>query len=244
MDQLISCQSLPKSALIPSASWDLHPFLSDTSPTFQTSESIGRIGLLYVPIVRSISNETYEFITGKRCVNSLHDHSSGNEIFCRVLSKDLPVKQLLAILYEEHLAFGKLSPIELAYFLELCRTHLAKVDESSLYTSLGLPEKQHFANRLLELISLELPLQHGLMEGTITESLARDLLKIHKADRLATYSLFTQLKLGGGKQKRLFSLLRDLSGRSGISIDQYMQQAPLQDIIDHPEMNTPQKHSH
>lgn len=241
MNQLFCCSGISPESLIPGSAWDIHPFIPDRTPLFQSEESIKRFGLLYVPLVRSLGDGTYEFVTGQRSYFFLKSLSPDPEIYCRILINDLHMSQVLVLLYDEHSRRGPLSPIELAYYVKLCRRLLDKEEQRELYTTLGLSEKPYFISRLLELLELELPLQAGLMQGIISESLARDLLRLHVMDREIVFSLFMQLNLGGGKQKRMLSLLRDLAGRSGISIQKYTGREPFQQILKHPEMNIPQK---
>lgn len=242
MNCLFTCGILSPNTLVSSNTWDIHPFLPATTTLFQSKHSVERTGLLYMPLVRSLGDGTFEFITGKRCFDLLQYHTPACNIPCRVVAESVSALQLLDLLYEEHTRNKPLTPIELAHYLQLCSLHLNNDEQRELYTTLGFPEKPHFIGRLLELLSLEYPLQAGLMAGLISENIARDLLRMGWEDRAELYALFLQFNIGGGKQKRLLGLLRDLAGREGVSLCEYMRQSvPLQAILNHPEMNIPQK---
>lgn len=241
MSSVFYCQVLAAQSLLSDNQWELHPFLPARETVFQSSESIVRAGLLYMPLVRSRDNGLYEWITGKRCFEFLQTSCPQSEIQCRVLPEDVPNIQLLNLLYAEHTLGRELTAIELAHFLQLCRRHLTEQEQQQLYTLLGISEKPYFSNRLLELLSLETPLQAGLQAGLLPENIGRELLRLDKEDRLALYSLFLQLNIGGGKQKRILSLLRDLAGRRGISVREVLAQKELQAVLNHAEMNIPQK---
>lgn len=239
----ISCQILSHSVLSQNTTWDLHPFQPSNSPVFQSAESIERVGLLYVPIVHATSSGKYDFFTGRRSVNYLFEKNATAEICCRILPQITPKVQLLAILFEEYSTIKEMSQIELAYFYQLCKLHLTSEEMESLLSSIGLQYKPHYVKRMIELTHLELPLQLGLLDGSISENVARDLLLLSQQDRLSVFALFAQFTLGGGKQKRLLSLLRDLAGRTETSIEEYLQEAPIQSILNHQSMNVPQKSS-
>lgn len=241
MTSSYTCSLISPGVLSIDNNWDLHPFIPLTEPVLQSKESIAKVGLLHLPLVRRTADRRYQVITGKRSISFLCSSEPVSDIYCRVLSDSVSDTDLLALLHEEYAGSRPLSAMEQAYFFQLCRQHLDTSEQYALYATLGLQAKPHFIDRTLELLSLELPLQAGLMEGTISESLARELLKLDASDRTGIYALFLQLNIGGGKQKRIFSLLRDLAGRQGITIKEYMELEDFQAILSHREMNIPQK---
>ena len=50
--------------------------------------------------------------------------------------------------------------------------------------------------------------------------------------------------MGTGKQKRFFNLIRDIAFREGSSITSYLQKKEITEILDHKDMNIPQKIKH
>jgi sulfite reductase alpha subunit-like flavoprotein len=63
-------------------------------------------------------------------------------------------------------------------------------------------------------------------------------------DKLALVQLFKNCGMGDGKQKRFFTLIRDIALREGLTISSYLQQEKIRAILDHEEMNVPQKIHH
>lgn len=241
MSYLYSCSTIRPECIHTDNSWDLHPFLPEAATFFQTRESIERFGLLYMPLILPVGDGGYECITGRRSYRFLQAIGHITEIPCRVLAEDLSTVQLLGLFYEEHASRKPLTEIELAHYLRLCRLKLDADDQRTLFATLNLPVKAHALNRVLALLSLESPVQEALMTGVIAENIARELLRLSALDRTVVFSLFLQLNIGGGKQKRLLTLLRDLAGREGISLKEYIEGEPFQAILNHPEMNIPQK---
>lgn len=241
MNYLFSCHTIPFRAFNLSNSWDIHPFLGPEKTIFQSRYSLERSGLIYLPLVIAASDGSYEIITGKRCLDVSQRMVPKENILCRVVTEGVTPAEILVLLYEEHTMRGEMTVIEMAHFVRICRNRLDEQEQHTLFTSVGLPDKSYFFDRLAELLTLEHNLQSALMEGRLTEGMARELLRLQQDDRLTFYDLVMQLAFGGGKQKRLLSLLKDLAGRSGLSFHEYLGEAAIRSILDHKEMNIPQK---
>ena len=85
--------------------------------------------------------------------------------------------------------------------------------------------------------------QRQIHYGHVTDKIISDLLKLNQADRRRMVYLVGLLQLGGNKQKRFFTLCRDLSLRENTSICSLLDQPDIKAIIEHNEMNIPQKTS-
>jgi len=241
MKPLFSCSAVATKAMSSANNWDLHPFLAPGRTLFQTPDSIQRSGLMYLPLVRKETEGSYEIITGKRCVDTCNTLLPQEMILCRVLDEAVSMMQLLAFLYEEHMVRGALTIIEQAHFIRICRNRLSEPEQRQLFDQVGLPNTTYAIERLLELLELENSLQAALWEGLLTESIARDLLRLKREDRQTFFDLVVRLGFGGGKQRRLLSLLKDLAGRNRISFQEHLDQQAILAILDHQEMNIPQK---
>jgi len=236
-----SCRDVAMKSLDSAEDWDLHPFLPSGKTLFQSRDSIQRSGLLYLPLVRKNTKGGYEVITGKRCVDFYHARVPQEKVLCRVLAEDVSMMQILALLYEEHAMRGEMTAIEQAHFVFTCRNRLSEPEQVQLFEQLGFSGTPFTLTRFLELLELADSLQAALWEGTIAENMARELLRLKEEDRRTFYDLVVRLGFGGGKQKRLLSLLKDLAGRNGVSFQTYLDKKAISAILDHPEMNIPQK---
>jgi hypothetical protein len=242
MAELFQYQSISSQLLTHNSNWDIHPYLPEDHPIFQSCDSISRLGLLYSPLVQPAQDGIYTTITGGRCINYLKSINPETEIYChcRIIAEDIDPKQLLLLVYDEYSRSKALTAIELAHFVQICIRHLNKSEQQQIFESSCLNTKV-YNNRLLEFLSLEYPLQAGMLHGVLTENIARELLHCNPADRISIYSLFTYLNVGGGKQKRFLNFLRDLAGREGHSIKNIIEKKEFQDVLHHQEMNIPQK---
>ena len=241
MSQLFYCRTVRPELLQPDTTWDLHKFLPETVTFFQSRESIEKFGLVYLPLIRPLGDGSYEILTGKRSCLFFHSLDQEAEIPCRILADGFSMVQVLALIHEEYAMRKPLTEIELAYYLQLCQLKLNTEDQHRLFAALGLPVNPGALKRLFDLLTLDLPMQEALMTGDISENIARELLKLSISDRAAVFSLFRQLNIGGGKQKRMLSLVSDLAGSEGVSLSEYIERESFQALLNHPEMNIPQK---
>lgn len=241
MSRLFHCGSVRPELVRTDNTWELHKFLPETATFFQSRESIERFGLLYLPLLHPLADGGYEILTGRRCYLFFHSLGHEPEVPCRILVEGLSTSQVLALIHEEYTMRRSLTEIEQAHYLQLCQLKLSTEDQRRLFATLNLPVNPSALQRLLDLLSLDPPLQEALMTGEISVNIARELFKLSTSDRTAVFSLFRRLNIGGGKQKRMLSLLRDLAGRDDVSLREYIGREPFQAILNHPEMNVPQK---
>lgn len=237
-----SIQSVAFRNIDSSSDWSLHPFLP-FCPSSQLKYSIGKIGLLHLPIVLQINDNTYQLLCGSlRMATFEQQFPSTTDISCLVFNKNTPTATLLLVILEEHLLSGKLTSIEKAYFYKICLRHIGINEIAKLFSPvLGEKIQNHSVNKSLQLLTLEQELQVSLYNAIIGEKIAYELLTLNPEDRMALHSLFSELGLGGGKQNRLLHLSRDLAYREEKTITKLLQEEPYKAILSHSEMNHPQK---
>jgi hypothetical protein len=237
-----SCNKISTELLQYNSRWDIHPFLERTEPVSQSPSTIAQIGLLKPPLVVAIRKGNYEFLTGWREFNYLQSVSPQSSIWCRVLSHHASITSILTHLYQDYNSIQPLNPIEPSWFISLCRNNITSTDDlEKLFTFVGLKSNKISLDRIEKLLMLETEIQCAMMRGAINEKIARELLQFSTNDRLALFALFTDLGLGTGKQRRVLSILRDLAGRKGTSCTAILNEPEFDRILQHPEMNTPQK---
>ena len=237
-----SCLILSPTALSHARTWDIHPFLPLTEPIFQSAVSIERVGLLTLPLTLQTAEGAYEFVSGSGDYRLFQQFQPDTAVWCRVLAADTPAASVLQLLYEDLASSRDVSPIELAYFYKLVQTRLpSNPEKEHLLQRLNLQTTPHFIDRTLQLLDLQPEVQRRIMQGAVPENIGRELLKLTDEDRETAVHLITVLNMGGGKQKRLLSLLRDIAGRSGRTFAELLGREEYRQIMDHPQMNTPQK---
>ena len=132
--------------------------------------------------------------------------------------------------------------MEKAYFFSYSLKHIGMDSTKECFIPiLGDKVQNHLITNSLLLMDLEPELQHSVHVGKINEKLALDLLRLDSVDRLTLHSLFLELELGGGKQKRFLTLSKDLAFRHGKTITNLLLEEDFVNILNHTEMNRPQK---
>ena len=199
------------------------------------------MGILHPPILQETGKNSYKIINGRKRLQIAQERR-WNPLHCHILNENLPIRQVLTIHLTEQQLSHSLSIIEQAYFLQLCLQHINKQDVLNIFLPLlGYSPQEMIINRLLGFLHLENSLQSLLHEQFISEKSASILLELPRNDRIFMGNLLVDLKPGHGKQRRLLTLSRDLSRRHNTSIETILSTAQVKKILQHPEMNTPQK---
>ena len=239
MKQNPNIQNIEISNIVVNKQYSLHPFSQSFSQ--ETQASIETIGIIHPPIVQKI-DANFHLICGHKRVEHFQKNDQ-TTVPCLVLSETTPMSTLLNIVLTDQQLHASLSVVERAYFLKLCRNALSDEETITLFAT-NLPCRKHKSaiNEGINILStFDLPTLILIHNGIIAEQTATTILSIKQNDRQAIIHLMNELQPGGGKQKRIISLLRDICGREQVSISTYLQNERIQEILNHEEMNRPQK---
>ena len=236
-----SFQYIPSDSISSDARWSLHPFL-DEKPSFQLKQSFEDVGILHPPIVQKSAGGSYKLICGRRRFYALQHCYGQSNLYCLILPPELPARSFLLYILADQQLCSPLTPMETAYFLKYC---MEKIDEqetvSFFLPRLGLKPHTDQLYHHTNLLKLDEKIQNQIHHGFIEKKLAFELIDFPTSDRMFFSSLIELLQPGAGKQKRLISLSRDIAHRTHQSIVSLFEQQPFKQIIEHQEMNPPQK---
>ena len=232
-------------SVVISDKWSLTPFQVSTSSTSESHSTILATGILHPPIVKKVDNKEkdYELLCGNTRFSSFRNSfPDENHITVLVLYPDVSHEEILQCLLDDKLVSGKFSCMEKAIFLQYCCKYLSLKAVAKIFLP-PLDEKPqpYVINKLISLTTLENPLQQSIHSGQLSQKLGIELLTLSANDRMKLHNLFLQLELGGGKQKRLFTLCKDLAFRQNKKITSLLAEDEYIAILDHSEMNEPQK---
>jgi ParB family transcriptional regulator, chromosome partitioning protein len=236
MPTQFSYRNVPFKAFHDSFTWDLHPFLNDLIPD-TLEKSIIKVGILHPPIVIQADADTYDIICGRKRIQCGR-RLGQSRFLCRILPPTSPKRILLSFLLEDQMSGNPLSFPEMAYCFKLCQDHLNK-DEAYEILSSDLPKMNRM--HLLSLLEFDHAILRKIHYGQLAEKILYDLLKLDREDRTKIVELIELLQLGEGKQKRLITLCRDIVLRENISVGALLDQPETKAVIEHNEMNIPQK---
>jgi ParB-like chromosome segregation protein Spo0J len=221
--------------------WSIHPFLDDT-PSPALHQSFTETGILHPPIVQQAQDGTFNLICGRKRLYALKYYFKQTSCPCLIIQPELePCAFFLYILTDQQLS-GPLSPIEIAVFLKYCLDKMDKEEVTIFFLPrLGYKKQAPLIQQLVSLLTLEETIQRQIHHGLIIDKIALELLTLPPEDRACLSSLFELLQPGTGKQKRILTLSRDIANRSQKTISSLFQEQDFKQIIEHQEMNPPQK---
>lgn len=239
--------SRPEFSIVPLARitaahrWDIHPFLGPEIPA-GLNRSLLEVGILHPPLLLELDGGGFEIIDGRKRVQAAREILNLHECPSLVVPPESSPHDILSFLLASQGCNAPLSPMEKAYFLKICGEFLAPEEIAKLF----LPRLTGRGSRTLlpryrRLLTLEPGLQKHVHHGLISEATVLEMLHLEVEDRTTLAALFTDFQMGGGKQRRFFSLARDVAMRAGTTITALLAQPPLQEIHEHRQMNAPQK---
>lgn len=209
------------------------------------TQSIERVGLLRPPILIKKQNGYYQIVSGHRRLRAAHDATAESSLLCLILPPDTPVVSALAVALEDACACRPLTIMEQALFLQKALLHL---DDNAVCEKflpvLGLTPNRYHIKNSLPLLQLEEPLAYALHQGFLNESVARELITLSFTDRLALFEVIELLQLSVNNQKKLTVACKELARRDNSSIIAILSGEDIQNILNHPDANPPQKASH
>jgi hypothetical protein len=240
-----SLKEIPLGAINIGSYWNIHPFLDYTPSTF-LKQSFFESGILHPPIVQATEDSTFDLVCGRKRLCALqHYYQHINRFPCLILPPTLTPREICLYVLTDQQLNGPLSPMETAFLLKQCSQ---KIDEQEI-TDFILPRLGHTGHKnqslvihqFVRLTTLDTKTQQLIHQGLIIDKIAFELLELPPEDQKALSSLFDLLQPGTGKQKRILSLSREIANRSGSTISSLLGEPEFKQMLDHAEMNIPQK---
>ncbi len=240
-----SHQSIPLDSINFSPEWNLHPWEFGVIPT-ELQENFTQNGIIHPPLVIANSENAFTIVSGARRLEFVRRFTNSPQIHCLVIKQDTPHHDILTLLLADHNCGSQLSLAEKARFVEIaCR--MLKMGEmvAHFQQKLQIKNGRSTIPSLLKILQQKDPFIKEVHEGRIQERMVFEILSLpEETDRLALVQLFKDLGMGDGKQKRFFNLIRDIAFRQGSTICSYLQKKEIADILQHKELNIPQKIQH
>ncbi|MFH7319485.1 ParB/RepB/Spo0J family partition protein [Desulfurivibrio sp. D14AmB] len=217
----------------------LAPVLEEDSAL---ADSVRRVGILHPPILRKRLDDRYLMISGHTRVLLAGRILGLGSLPCLVLPATCDDALALEVAFEALCARKVPTPMEVAFFCQRMAAHLG-IEEiaARFFPRLGLPPTPFLVRQAIGLAGIEEPFAVAIHQGRLHEAVGRELMDLPLPDRLALFELIDLLQLSVGNQKKLVAGCRELSGRENVSLRSILGSAEIRDILDHQEMNIPQK---
>ncbi|MGD8345397.1 MAG: ParB N-terminal domain-containing protein [Desulfobacterales bacterium] len=199
-------------------------------------ETIPSLGLLHPPILMENSSG-YGVVSGFRRIAACRQ-LGWKSVSTRVLSAGQDRFQIAQLAIADNSLQRPLNLIETSRALTLLMD--MSPDRRQMKTAaqtLGLPVNPSVAMKIQQLCRLAIPIQEGILSDTINLAMALELGKMAAKDAEMFVALFKQLKLGLNRQRELLQLATEIARREDISIQQLINEQPLQDILQNVDLD-------
>lgn len=205
--------------------------------------SIAKHGILHPPIIRKTDSGSHLIVTGKKRLFAFRSLYPEVQTCCfLVIPAKVPEIDVYSILLEDIRISRQLTPIEKALLLEKISS-LADVEYvvNEFLPRMDLPPDHFHIRQSLMLLTLESPIILAIHRREMYEGIARDITSLPDTDRMALFHIITSLHLSVSYQKKLVRNCRDIAGREKKSVAEVLESPETLAILNHPDMNPPQK---
>ncbi len=239
------CRTIPLRAIRFSREWSLHPWDSQNISD-SLLQSFYRTGIIHKPILLAKNEESFDILCGFKRLEFALSTAQLETVECLVFAKDTSSTTLLETLLTDQSLSQPLSLAEKARFVEICSRFLSPQEIVLIYFErLQLRKKPATIMELQTILQQDPIIITEVHAGRLQDKMVADLLRLpESSDRIALAQLFRDLAMGDGKQKRFFSLIRDLAFRQNSTISAYLKTPAISEILQHPVLNVPQKIQH
>lgn len=208
----------------------------------ELKNSISRVGILHPPILKKQKGETFQLVTGHSRLNAAHEVLAQSSYSCIVLPEKISEVEALSIAAEDTLLSRPLTVMEKAIFFNKVLQHISVQEAAEQFLPLmGVSSSTYHIQNLLPLLKLEEPLAISLHRGFLNESVAKALITMPFTDRMVLFEFIELLQLSISNQKKLTDTCQELAKRDNTTIFAILASPEIQEIINHPGANPPQK---
>lgn len=197
--------------------------------------SIASVGLLATPILRRSDASRYTIVSGFRRVAACRSLNR-QVVPARILSEDTPELDCAGIAITENAFQRPLNLIERSRALRILSAHFSDATAlSKAAAAFGLAETPATIDAVLPLCGLSDGLQAGILNGTISLSMARELMRFDPEARAALAELLLSMKMSLSKQREVLTMLREISLKEGAAIPSLLSESETATILSDPE---------
>lgn len=206
-------------------------------------ESIFKHGILHPPIVKEIEPNSYVIVAGRKRLLAFRTlFPKEKSCICMIIPTQVSKIDTFSIQLEEIHTSRQLTPIEKAFFLQkitplIDNEHIVK----EFLPRLDLPPDPFYLKQSVLMLNLEESLISAIHQGDINEKMAREISSLSAKDKQAVFHILSSLQFSISNQKKLLNISRELASREDRSIAEILEDENIQDILNHPEANPPQK---
>ncbi len=225
-----------------SGRFTLRPFQHEVLIPEDLAASFAISGIINPPILLKTPQGHYDVLCGRKRLLAIESLFQKKSFCCRLLDKDTPTEEILAIILEDQYCHRGLNIMEQAGYLALCHALLPDgLSQQKFLASLPKGRITKGTHFLLSLNQLMPTIQRKIYADVLSEKIAGSLCNFSEEDQYLLLNIIEQLQLGGNNQKKLLDRLLDLIKRDGITLATLLQSSKLQSILVNDELQGGQK---
>jgi ParB family chromosome partitioning protein len=202
--------------------------------------SIPVVGLMHPPVLQE-KGGAYIIVAGFRRVAACR-RLGWAELAARIVDRDTETLACAQLAIADNTLQRPLNLIEESRSINLLMGFFEDAkDLAETASKLGLPGNPSLIDKIQRLCHLPSSIQQHMLSGSIALSMALELDRLEPEVGIAFATLFTALKLGLNKQREIMTLVKEISRREDIPIDQLLTSAELGDILEDEGLDIAQK---
>jgi ParB family transcriptional regulator, chromosome partitioning protein len=214
--------------------------ISTPKPIENLSCSIDQFGLFSPPILKDF-HDGYIIVSGFHRVNACKK-IGWMDIDARVIKYNTKEIDCLKVSIADNVYHRDMNLIEqsiaLSKLASFCDSENEFINASRQF---GFGDNPSYINKLMKLHTLIPELQQSILSGTIPMTIAIEVSSFDKTSMLQLIKLFECLKPTLNQQKEILTLIKEVSKIRNSSIDNFLKEKHILDIIDHQDLGRAQK---
>lgn len=203
------------------------------------ADSIARVGLIS-PVILWPWQDKLRLLCGRRRLLALK-RLGKKEFPSLTIKQSLSPLQALQLALEDNLHRGFNEAEKAMAVVHMVRLMSREQVLSEGLPLLNIPSTEEFLFRYLAVAELGNRGLDLLADGLLDPQTGRVIAEMPSPDRDAMLDLFAALKPGVNKRRQLMELIQDISRREDISPAGILNDPKIQEILDAPNLNPPQK---
>jgi ParB family chromosome partitioning protein len=198
--------------------------------------SIGQLGLISPPVLIK-RNSAYVIVSGFRRI-SVGRKLGWPETLARILDPETDTLGCVRIAIADNALSRPLNLIETSRALHKLSSSISDIKQlSKAAESCGLPGSYSIIHKIKGLCLMPTAIQHGILNDTISLSMANHLAGLEHDDALVFAGLFERFKLSLGKQREIVTLISEIAHRDDLSIGQVLAHDKIQFVLNNEELD-------
>lgn len=204
------------------------------------SASIRNVGLINPPLLLKKKSD-FTALSGFRRIAACR-YLGWQNIKARIMDNSVSKLECVKVAITDNIHQRSLNLIETSRSINMLSCFFEDAESLAESASkLGLPANPSILKKIRPICHLPLQIQSSILSNNISLAIATELGKFDHVTGIAFTKLFNDLKVGLNKQREIITLIKEISLREDISIQEMLSETDLQDILNNGDLDRTQK---